>query len=51
MEFVVSNEDDIKFKDDRAAGIVFTGGIITFFIVYWYFEVQSVRELLEMAYG
>tara|TARA_Y100000385_G_scaffold216474_1_gene225426 strand:+ start:3984 stop:4133 length:150 start_codon:yes stop_codon:yes gene_type:complete len=48
---VVSNKDDFKARDDRGAGIVFAGGIVVFFIVYWYFEVQSVRELLEMAYG
>lgn len=47
----MSNKEDLKTKDDRGAGIVFAGGIIVFFIVYWYFEVQSVRELLEMAYG
>ena len=45
------NKDDLKARDDIGAGIVFAGGIIVFFIVYWYLEVQSVRELLEMAYG
>jgi len=47
----VNNEDDSKSRDENGAGIVFAGGIIAFFIVYWYFEIQSVRELLEMAYG
>ena len=47
----MSNKDDFKARDDRGAGFVFAGGIVVFFIVYWYFEVQSVRELLEMAYG
>lgn len=47
----MTNKNDPKARDDRGAGIVFAGGIIVFFIVYWYFEVQSVRELLEMAYG
>jgi hypothetical protein len=51
MEIDVTNKNDPKARDDRGAGIVFAGGIIVFFIVYWYFEVQSVRELLEMAYG
>jgi len=51
MEIGVSNKENLKARDDRGAGIVFAGGIIVFFIVYWYFEVQSVRELLEMAYG
>ena len=44
-------ETDKTLRDDTLAAGVVSGSIVTFFIVYWFFEIQSVRELLEMAYG
>ena len=38
-------------KDEELAAIVVGGSIVVFFAVYWFFQIQSVRELLEMAYG
>ena len=38
-------------KDDEIAAVVVAGSIVAFFAVYWFFEIMSVRELLEMAYG
>ena len=38
-------------KDDELAAVVVAGSIVVFFAVYWIFEIMSVRELLEMAYG
>ena len=38
-------------KDDEIAAVVVAGSIVAFFAVYWFFEILSVRELLEMAYG
>jgi hypothetical protein len=43
--------DDKTRKDDELAALLVAGSIIAFFVVYWAFEIQSVRELLEMAYG
>ena len=43
--------NDKSLKDDTLAAVLVSGSIVTFFIVYWFFEIQSVRELLEMAYG
>ena len=42
---------DKTLRDDTLAAVVVSGSIVTFFIVYWFFEIQSVRELLKMAYG
>ena len=44
-------ETDKTLRDDTLAAVVVSGSIVTFFVVYWFFERQSVRELLEMAYG
>lgn len=38
-------------KDDEIAAMIVAGSIVVFFAVYWIFEIMSVRELLEMAYG
>ena len=38
-------------KDDEVAAVIVAVSIVVFFAVYWFFEIMSVRELLEMAYG
>ena len=52
---MMSDLEEVKSKnarkDDEMAAVVVGGSIVAFFVVYWFFEIQSVRELLEMAYG
>lgn len=44
-----NNEDQLN--DDQTAAVVGALVIINFFVVYWALQIQSVRELLELAYG
>lgn len=44
-------ESRLGLKDDEMAAVIVAGSIVVFFAVYWFFEIMSVRELLEMAYG
>lgn len=37
--------------DLRAAAVIASLTVITGFAVYWWGQIQSVRELLELAYG
>ena len=46
------NEVTVRgLKDDEMAAVIVASSIVAFFAVYWFFEILSVRELLEMAYG
>lgn len=49
------SEDEIKepakLDDDQMAAIISVGTIVVFMAVYWFLQVQAVRELLELAYG
>lgn len=45
------NQNDAQIKDKQTSAILATSTIIIFFAVYWFFQIQSVRELLELAYG
>ena len=45
------NQNDAQIKDGQTSAILATSTIIIFFVVYWFFQIQSVRELLELAYG
>ena len=45
------NQNDAQIKDEQTSAILATSTIINFFAVYWFFQIQSVRELLELAYG
>ena len=38
-------------KDAQLAALIACATIALGFAVYWWGEIQSVRELLEMAYG
>ncbi len=42
---------DSKLKDEQSAAALATSTFIVFFAVYWFLQIQSVRELLELAYG
>ena len=48
-----SDEGRSKAKpdDEQMAAVAISASIIVFFAVYWLIQVQSVRELLELAYG
>lgn len=37
--------------DLQLAAVMASAAIVIGFVVYWWGEIQSVRELLEMAYG
>ena len=43
------SQKESQIKDEQTSAILATSTIIIFFAVYWFF--QSVRELLELAYG
>jgi hypothetical protein len=45
------NQSDAQIKDEQTSAILATSTIIIFFVVYWFFQIQSVLELLELAYG
>jgi|TARA_B100001105_G_scaffold67802_1_gene53199 hypothetical protein len=45
------NQNNAQIKDEQTSAILATSTIIIFFAVYWFFQIQSVRELLELAYG
>ncbi len=45
------NKQASKLDDDHTAAIAATSAIIVFFVIYWSLQIQSVRELLELAYG
>ena len=44
-------KEPTKLDDDQMAAIVSIGTIVVFMAVYWSFQLQAVRELLELAYG
>ena len=39
-----------ELRDLQLAGLIAAGTIITFFNVYWFLQIQDVRELLALAY-
>ncbi|MBT3529622.1 MAG: hypothetical protein HOF74_05300 [Gammaproteobacteria bacterium] len=45
------NKTEEKLDDVQMAAVAVSASIIVFFVVYWIIQIQSVRELLEMAYG
>ena len=44
-------DTETKKKDDETAALLAAQGFIVFFAIYWFLQLESVRELLEMAYG
>jgi len=40
-----------KMDDVQIAAVAVSASIVVFFVVYWIVQIQSVIELLEMAYG
>ena len=43
--------DQAELKDKETAAAIAASSFIIFSLVYWFFQIQSVRELLELAYG
>ena len=50
-ETKVSDSEAAKIKDDQAAAIVTAQVFIAFSAIYWFLQLESVRELLQLAYG
>jgi hypothetical protein len=44
-----SNAGDIK--DLQCAAVAISVTTVVFFVIYWAVQINSVRELLELAYG
>ena len=38
-------------KDDETAALIVAQAFIIFSGIYWFLQIESVRELLELAYG
>lgn len=47
----MGDRTDLSSRDRRLAAALAAAGIIAGFVSYWLVQIQSVRELLEMAYG
>jgi hypothetical protein len=45
-----SNAELRDLRDLQMASLIAAGTIITFFAVYWFLQIQDVRELLALAY-
>lgn len=45
------NTNSEKMDDVQMAAVAISATIIIFFVIYWSIQIQSVRDLLEMAYG
>jgi len=43
--------DDVKKKDDQTAALIVAQTFIMFSAIYWFLQIESVRELLQLAYG
>ena len=43
--------EDAQFKDQQTAAVIAASSFIVFSAIYWFLQIQSVRELLELAYG
>jgi hypothetical protein len=44
-------EEKTKLKDDEAAALLVAQSFIIFSAIYWFLQIESVRELLALAYG
>ena len=48
---ITSENKDAKVKDDQAAALVVAQAFIVFSAIYWFTQIESVRELLQLACG
>lgn len=44
-------DEAIQKKDDETAALIVAQTFIIFSAIYWFLQLESVRELLELAYG
>ncbi|MEQ8314560.1 MAG: hypothetical protein RL839_14830 [Gammaproteobacteria bacterium] len=44
-------DEKTKRKDDETAALIVAQTFIIFSAIYWFLQLESVRELLELAYG
>lgn len=44
-------DEETKKKDDQIAALIVAQSFIMFSAIYWFLQIESVRELLELAYG
>lgn len=44
-------DETIKKRDDETAALIVAQTFIIFSAIYWFLQLESVRELLELAYG
>jgi hypothetical protein len=42
---------DSEVKDLQASALLASAAVFTGFAIYWWGEIQSVLEMLELAYG
>jgi len=45
------SDQNTELKDAQSSALVAASTVIIFSAIYWFFQIQSVRELLELAYG
>ena len=43
--------EKVKLADEQLAALIAGGGVAVFFVWYWIGQIQSVIELLRLAYG
>lgn len=41
----------VKMNDVETAAVAISTTIIVFFVIYWAVQIDSVRDLLKLAYG
>lgn len=44
-------DNDTKKNDDQTAALIVAQTFIAFSAIYWFLQIESVRELLQLAYG
>ncbi|MCG8414704.1 MAG: hypothetical protein MI746_10850 [Pseudomonadales bacterium] len=44
-------DDETKKNDDQTAALIVAQTFIAFSAIYWFLQIESVRELLQLAYG
>ena len=47
----MNEQQNTSANDAQLAAVIASAAVVLGFAVYWWGEIQSVLELLEMAYG
>lgn len=45
------SREKAKLADEQVAALIAAGSVVAFFVFYWTGQIQSVLELLRLAYG